>query len=75
MQILSKLSVAKRLQLGFCLILVLSMGVIGLSISRLNALAADTEVMVKTPIKTERLIADWYRNVRASITRTSAIAR
>jgi methyl-accepting chemotaxis protein len=75
MHFLSKLSVAKRLLLGFCLILVLSMGVIGLSISRLNALAADTEVMVKTPIKTERLIGDWYRNVRASITRTSAIAR
>ena len=75
MNYLSNLSVARRLALGFCVVLLLSIGMIGVSISRLNAVAADTEVMVKTPIKTERLISDWYRNVRSSITRASAIAR
>ena len=52
---LSNLSVAKRLALGFALVLLLSMGVITLSISRLNALADATEEMVQNPIKTERL--------------------
>jgi len=72
---LSNLSVAKRLALGFALVLLLSVGVIGLSIFRLNALADDTEKMMDEPILTERVVADWYRNVRASITRATAIAR
>ncbi len=72
---LSNLSVAKRLALGFALVLLLSIGVITLSISRLNALADATEEMVQNPIKTERLISDWSRNLRVSIARTAAVAR
>eukprot|EP01030_Chromulinospumella_sphaerica_P010988 gene10988-10791_t len=72
---LSNLSVAKRLALGFALVLLLSMGVITLSISRLNALADATEEMVQNPIKTERLVSDWSRNLRTGITRTAAVAR
>ena len=72
---LSNISVAKRLALGFALVLLLSMGVIGVSISRLNALAAATEEMVQNPIKTERLVSDWSRNLRTGITRTAAVAR
>ncbi|UCU98962.1 methyl-accepting chemotaxis protein [Acidovorax radicis] len=72
---LSNISVAKRLALGFALVLLLSMGVIGVSISRLNALAAATEEMVQNPIKTERLVSDWARNLRTGITRTAAVAR
>ncbi|MBU0827221.1 MAG: MCP four helix bundle domain-containing protein [Gammaproteobacteria bacterium] len=75
MSLLSNMSVAKRLALGFALVLLLSMGVIGVSISRLNALAAATEEMVQNPIKTERLVSDWARNLRAGITRTAAVAR
>ncbi|APW41223.1 methyl-accepting chemotaxis protein [Rhodoferax saidenbachensis] len=72
---LSNLSVAKRLVLGFFLVLLLSMGVIGLSIFRLNAVADATAKMMDDPISTERVLGDWYRNVRASITRATAIAR
>jgi methyl-accepting chemotaxis protein len=72
---LSNLSVAKRLGLGFALVLLLSMAVIALSISRLNAVADATQEMVQNPIKTERLVVDWYRNIRSGVTRTSAIAR
>ena len=72
---LSNLSIAKRLALGFALVLLLSMGVIGLSISRLNALADYTQEMVQNPIKTERLVSDWSRNLRTGITRTAAVAR
>ena len=75
MNFLTHLSVAKRLALGFALVLLLSMGVIGLSISRLNTLADATEEMVQNPIKTERLVSDWSRNLRVGITRTAAVAR
>ncbi len=75
MKQLSNLSVAKRLGLGFAIVLFLSMGVIGLSISRLNTIADATQQMMDEPIKTERLVGDWYRNVRSGLTRTTAIAR
>ena len=75
MSLFSNLSVAKRLALGFALVLLLSMGAIGLSISRLNALADATEEMMQNPIKTERLVSDWSRNLRSGITRTAAVAR
>ncbi len=75
MKILTHLSVAKRLALGFALVLLLSMGVIALSIARLNALADATEEMVQNPIKTERLVSDWARNLHTGITRTAAVAR
>lgn len=55
MRSLSNLSVAKRLGLGFALVLLLSIAVIVVSISRLNAVADATQEMVQSPIKTERL--------------------
>ncbi|RYF07571.1 MAG: HAMP domain-containing protein [Comamonadaceae bacterium] len=75
MKFLSQISVAKRLALGFALVLLLSVIVIALSIARLNALADATEEMVQNPIKTERLVSDWARNLHTGITRTAAVAR
>ncbi|PQA76961.1 methyl-accepting chemotaxis protein [Rhodoferax sp. TS-BS-61-7] len=75
MRSLSNLSVAKRLGLGFAVVLLLSIAVIAMSISRLNAVADATQEMVQSPIKTERMVGDWYRNIRAGVTRTTAIAR
>ncbi|HEX5785827.1 MAG TPA: MCP four helix bundle domain-containing protein, partial [Burkholderiaceae bacterium] len=68
-------SIAKRLALGFALVLVLSLVVICLGIFQLNAVADATEKMMAEPIATERTMSDWFRNVRASITRATAIAR
>jgi len=75
MKFLTQLSVAKRLALGFTLVLLLCISVIALSIARLNALADATEEMVQNPIKTERLVSDWSRNLQSGITRTAAVAR
>jgi methyl-accepting chemotaxis protein len=72
---LPDLSIAKRLALGFALVLVLSLLVICLGIVQLNAVADATEKMMAEPIATERTMSDWFRNVRASITRATAIAR
>ncbi|MDR2324355.1 MAG: methyl-accepting chemotaxis protein [Acidovorax sp.] len=70
-----QLSVAKRLSLGFALVLLLSIAVIGFSIVRLNALAQATQTMMQKPIQTERLVSDWARNLASGITRTVAVAR
>ncbi|MEG0936230.1 MAG: MCP four helix bundle domain-containing protein, partial [Clostridia bacterium] len=75
MRSLSNLSVTRRMALGFSLILLLSMAVIGLSILRLNQLADATQEMVKNPIQTERLVSDWARNLASGITRAAAVAR
>ncbi|APW36592.1 hypothetical protein RD110_04705 [Rhodoferax koreense] len=72
---LSNLSVAKRLGLGFALLLALSMAVILVGISRLNDVAARAQEMVASPIKTERLVSDWYRNIYTGVRRTGAIAK
>jgi len=72
---ISNLSVAKRLGLGFALVLLLSLVSILVGITRLNAVAEATRVMMASPIKTERLVSDWYRNIHTGVRRTSAIAR
>jgi methyl-accepting chemotaxis protein len=71
----ANLSIAKRLGLGFALILAMSLITILVSIARLNSVATATEVMVNDPIKTERIVSDWYRNIHTGVRRTAAIAR
>jgi len=72
---LKNLSIAKRLGLGFALILAMLLLTILVSIARLNQGAAATQKMVNDPIKTERLVSDWYRNIHTGVRRTAAIAR
>ena len=75
MGIFQHLSVAKRLAVGFAVVLLLSIAVIGLSIYRLSALADAADELVKGPITAERLVSDWSRNLHVGITRTAAVAR
>jgi hypothetical protein len=70
----ANLSVARRLGLGFALVLLLSVITIIVGISRLAAVAEATRYMVADPIKTERLVSDWYRLVHTGVRRTAAIA-
>ena len=72
---LSNLSVAKRLGVGFALVLLLSLITMLMGISRLNAVAEATRYMVSDPIKTDRLVSDWYRNIHTGVRRTAAIAK
>ncbi|WP_295960968.1 methyl-accepting chemotaxis protein [Rhodoferax sp.] len=72
---ISNLSVAKRLGLGFALVLALSVAIIVVSITRLNAVAEAAQYMVASPIKTERIVSDWYRNIHTGVRRTGAIAK
>lgn len=75
MNIFQHLSVTKRLAVGFSAVLCLSIAVIGISISRMSALADAADEMVQIPVKGERLVSDWSRNLHVGITRTAAVAR
>ncbi len=72
---LANLSVARRLGLGFAVILALSILVIVVAITRLNGVAEATRAMVANPVKTERMVGDWYRNLYTGVRRTAAIAK
>ena len=72
---ISNISVARRLGLGFALVLALSLITIVMSILRLNEVAESTQHMVSDPIKSERLASDWLRNVTVAVRRTAAIAK
>ena len=72
---LSQMSVSKRLSLSFAVVLLLSLISMLLAISQLSAVGDDTRAMMADPLKAERLVADWTRNIHAGVRRTSAIAR
>ncbi|BDT67816.1 methyl-accepting chemotaxis protein I [Comamonadaceae bacterium OS-1] len=72
---ISNLSVSKRLGLGFAMVLALSVAIIVVAIGRLNAVADAAQYMVASPIKTERIVGDWYRNIHTGVRRTGAIAK
>jgi methyl-accepting chemotaxis protein len=69
------MSVSKRLSLSFAVVLLLSLISILLAIKQLSAVGDDTRAMMADPLKAERLVADWTRNIHAGVRRTSAIAR
>ena len=72
---LSNFTIAKRLGLGFACILLMLLATIGVSLAQLGTVAQETQTMVNEPMKTERLLADWYRNIYTGVRRTAAIAR
>ena len=74
-QFIRDLTIGKRLGLGFAVLLLLSLAAITIGITRLNAVAGATRELLKEPLATERLVADWNRNISAGVRRTSAIAR
>ncbi|NUU02940.1 methyl-accepting chemotaxis protein [Herbaspirillum robiniae] len=75
MNIIGNMKIGKRLTLGFALILTFSIVIAGIGLWRLESVSAATREMMDEPLKTERLMADWYSNLAAGIRRTIAIAK
>ncbi|WP_288410830.1 methyl-accepting chemotaxis protein [uncultured Herbaspirillum sp.] len=75
MNILGNLNIGKRLTLGFAVILAFSAVVAAISLWRLEQVSVATREMMNDPLKTERLVGDWYTNITAGIRRTLAIAK
>jgi len=75
MNIIGNMNIGRRLTLGFALILTFSIIIAGIGLWRLDHVAQATREMMAEPLKTERLMADWYTNLVAGIRRTIAIAK
>ena len=67
-------SLGRRLTAAFGLTLCLALFGSGYGAWALNESATQTRTIVEQDIVTERLVAEWYRNVAMSVRRTTAIA-
>jgi len=67
-------SLGRRLTAAFGATLCLALLGSGYGAYALNESAAQTRTIVEQDVVTERLVADWYRNVAMSVKRTTAIA-
>ena len=67
-------SLGRRLTAAFGLTLCLSLVGSGYGAWALGESAEKTRTIVEQDVATERLVAEWYRNVAMSVRRTSAIA-
>ncbi len=67
-------SLGRRLTAAFGLTLCLALVGSGYGAWALNESANQTRTIVEQDVVTERLVADWYRNVAMSVRRTTAIA-
>jgi methyl-accepting chemotaxis protein len=74
MNFLSNFKISHRLGLGFAVVLGLCVFTIAIGVSQLNAVA-DANDRMALPIKKERLVSEWARNINVAVTRTTAIAK
>ena len=67
-------SLGRRLTTAFGVTLCLALLGSGYGVYALNQSAEKTRTIIEQDIVTERLVAEWYRNVAMSVRRTTAIA-
>ncbi|MFG6439601.1 methyl-accepting chemotaxis protein [Roseateles sp. LKC17W] len=70
----SRRSIGQRLGGGLCVVLLLALVSSGLGYWGLRKVASETDELYQSALVTERVAADWYRNVFNGTTRTTAIA-
>ncbi len=70
----SQRSIGQRLGLGQSLVLLIALLGSGMGYWGLQRVAAETAQLYNSALVTERVAADWYRNVFNGTTRTTAIA-
>ncbi len=67
--------IGRRLALGFGILLLLSIGIAGIGVLRLQVVADATREMMEVPVAKERLISDWSKNITVAVVRTIAISK
>ncbi|EJN08362.1 methyl-accepting chemotaxis protein [Herbaspirillum sp. YR522] len=75
MKLLSDIRIGVRLATGFAVVLALSILIMALGIWRLQIVSDVTYDMVNHSALKERLISDWYGNLRAGVMRSVAMSR
>jgi len=71
----SNMNIAKRLGVGFALVLGLTLVIATAAIWRLNAIADATRAMMAVPLAKERMMADWHTQTFGAVRRTAAIVK
>jgi len=72
---LRNIKIGRRLALGFGILLLLSIGIAGIGVLRLQVVADATREMMEVPVAKERLISDWSKNITVAVVRTVAISK
>ncbi|WP_075792762.1 methyl-accepting chemotaxis protein [Massilia putida] len=75
MGFLANMNIAKRLGVGFALVLGLTLVIAAASVWRLNAIADATRAMMAVPLAKERMLTEWHMQTFAAVRRTAAIVK
>ena len=75
MGFLANMNIAKRLGVGFALVLGLTLVIAAASVWRLNAIADATRAMMAAPLAKERMLTEWHMQTFAAVRRTAAIVK
>jgi methyl-accepting chemotaxis protein len=75
MYFLANLRIGTRLAIGFSTVLALSLAAIVFGLVAAKANSDATERIMARPLVKERLVSDWYSNLKSGVLRTVAIAR
>ncbi|MFE8644732.1 methyl-accepting chemotaxis protein [Sphingomonas sp. NCPPB 2930] len=72
---LQTLNIGARLGLAFGILILLTASILAVGVWRLQAVAAASAEMMALPLTKERLVADWYSAIQASVQRSTAVAK
>jgi methyl-accepting chemotaxis protein len=75
MGFLANMNIAKRLGVGFALVLGLTLVIATAAVWRLNAIADSTRAMMAVPLAKERMLTEWHMQTFAAVRRTAAIVK
>jgi methyl-accepting chemotaxis protein len=71
----ANLNIAKRLGVGFALVLALTLVIAAAAVWRLNTIADATRAMMAVPLAKERMMEEWHMLTFAAARRTAAIVK
>ncbi|WP_229412433.1 methyl-accepting chemotaxis protein [Massilia sp. Root133] len=69
------MNIAKRLGVGFALVLGLTLVIAAAAVWRLNTIADATRAMMAVPLAKERMMEEWHMQTFAAVRRTAAIVK
>ncbi|MFL6634482.1 MAG: MCP four helix bundle domain-containing protein, partial [Massilia sp.] len=75
MAFLANMNIAKRLGVGFALVLGLTLVIAAAAVWRLNTIADATRAMMAVPLAKERMMEEWHMQTFAAVRRTAAIVK
>ena len=69
------LNIGARLAMAFGVLIVLTASILAVGVWQLHAVARESAEMMALPLAKERVVADWYSSIQASVQRVTAVAK